>query len=140
MADEKSLDYNKSSNETFQMSKKSEEKTTDNTKTTEDEPIENKYNEFTHYWSPEDEKMVMSSDTPTVRIFISHEIVPDEELEDVMEVDEAAAKSYNRKAFNTLNKLDKSKNAIVRVNNKDVVAHKSIDTDIDSKLKSLRGH
>lgn len=98
----------------------------------EDGPVENKFNDYTAYWDPLEEKFVMSTDTPTVRIYISREIVPDtvEGEEDTQELDEALATveaSHDMSVVYQNKDINNNNTTVVNLNDEQILAMNAID-------------
>lgn len=106
------------------------------TEATEDEPIENRYNDIEGYWTPMEEERKFSSDTPDVRIYISREIVADsvegEEGSEgdgtVVEVDEAIKISRDlAKLYESNKDINNSNTSIINSNGEQIIAMNAID-------------
>lgn len=97
---------------------------------TEDEPVENKFNEYTSYWDAKDQEFKMSTDTPTVRIFISREIVPDEMPEEAEEIELTDAEKISHDmsvVYQMTPDITPRNSTVVKLEGKQVLAMNAID-------------
>lgn len=107
-----------------------------------EEVIENKYNDISGFFNPEEEEFIASTDTPTVRIWISREKVPDEDVEEgegesettegekIETVEEAARESVDIANMYKKNEINNTNNAFIKTNDQKILAMKAI-ADID---------
>lgn len=102
---------------------------------TGDVEIENKFNDFTSYWDATEgeETYKISPDNPDVRIYISRQILPEDDEEN--EADEDA--ESNIAGLDDPDITKENTTSIQIDNGESLLAHKSTDTNVDEKLKTI---